>query len=123
MCHVIIYIQAASIGAWNYESHVIENRKLYTEKFNVVLDILEPVMQIYRPKAGLYLWQEVSVDDIDFTRMLLNKENVTVLPGNYTSRKVNNINPEEKTNQNCTGSTIKRLHHCSKPDKNLINSL
>jgi len=44
-------IQAASIAAWGYESHVSENRTLYQAKFNAVLDILKPVMALngYKP--------------------------------------------------------------------------
>jgi len=41
------HIQSASIAAREDEEHVAENRRLYREKFNAVLDILEPVMRIH----------------------------------------------------------------------------
>ncbi len=34
-------VQKASIAAWNDEEHVRENRRLYAEKFNAVLPLLE----------------------------------------------------------------------------------
>jgi N-succinyldiaminopimelate aminotransferase len=48
-CAMSHYIQEASIAAWSDESHVVENRNLYREKFDAVLDILGPVMDIYKP--------------------------------------------------------------------------
>ncbi len=92
-CSMAPYVQEASITAWNDESHVIENRKLYREKFDAVLGILTPVMKVYRPSAGFYLWPETPIDDVDFTIRLISSCNVTVLPGSYTSREVDGINP------------------------------
>ncbi|MDH4234937.1 MAG: succinyldiaminopimelate transaminase, partial [Gallionella sp.] len=45
-------IQAASIAAWNDEAHVAENRRLYTEKFSRVYEILKPVLPVTLPDAG-----------------------------------------------------------------------
>ncbi len=92
-CAMSPYIQDASVAAWNDESHVMDNRNLYREKFNAVLDILGPVMEIYQPQAGFYLWPKTPIDDVEFTRLLLENENVAVLPGSYTSRDVDGINP------------------------------
>ena len=85
--------QQASILAWNDEQHVIENRKLYTQKFDAVLKILQPVMQVSRPDAGFYLWPRTLVSDTEFARNLFASENVTVLPGQYLSRASHGINP------------------------------
>jgi len=87
------FTQAASIAAWQDEIHVIQNRKLYREKFAAVLEILAPVMNVYRPEAGFYLWPEVPISDQTFTQQLFSKQNITVLPGSFLSRTANGINP------------------------------
>jgi N-succinyldiaminopimelate aminotransferase len=48
--------QLASIAAWNDEEHVKENRRQYTQKFNAVLDILSPVLDVKQSDASFYLW-------------------------------------------------------------------
>jgi N-succinyldiaminopimelate aminotransferase len=85
--------QAASITAWNDENHVKENRKLYIEKFDAVIDILNPVINVSLPDAGFYLWLNTPVDDEVFARDLYQQQNVTVLPGRYLSRQSHGINP------------------------------
>ena len=85
--------QAASIAAWSDELHVRENRALYRAKFDAVLEILEPVMDVARPAAGFYLWAGTPTDDLSFARELYARENVTVLPGSYLSREVRGTNP------------------------------
>lgn len=89
--------QAASVKAWSDENHVIENRRYYREKFDAVLDILLPVMNIQKPQAGFYLWPETPTvngkNDQDFARELFGQENVTVVPGSFLSREAHGINP------------------------------
>lgn len=85
--------QAASIAAWNDESHVQENRRLYTRKFDAVLPILNGVLEVQRPDAGFYLWAHTPVDDDTFARELFAREHVTVLPGSYLSRSTATGNP------------------------------
>jgi len=85
--------QAASIRAWQDESHVIENRAMYREKFAAVLDILSPVLDIRIPDAGFYLWPHTPVDGEVFARGLLVHANVAVLPGSYLSRMTAAGNP------------------------------
>ena len=92
-CAMPGYTQAASIRAWQDESHVIHNRKLYCEKFTAVLDILAPVMNVQHPQAAFYLWPEVPAPDTTFARDLYASMNVTVLPGSFLSRTANDINP------------------------------
>ncbi len=77
--------QMASILAWNDEAHVAENRRLYQAKFAAMLPILKPVMDIYAPEAGFYLWPQVG-DDERFTRELYEQQHVMTLPGSYLSR-------------------------------------
>jgi len=85
--------QAASITAWNDEQHVVINRQLYREKFEAVLAILSPVMNVTLPEASFYLWAETTISDTDFARRLFDEQNVTVLPGTFLARDNNNNNP------------------------------
>ncbi|MCK5719802.1 MAG: succinyldiaminopimelate transaminase [Thiomargarita sp.] len=87
--------QMASIAAWNDEKHVIENRILYRQKFNAMLDILSPVVVVEIPVAGFYLWLKTPIDDQVFASRLFAEQNVTVLPGSFLSRTVAGINPGE----------------------------
>jgi N-succinyldiaminopimelate aminotransferase len=92
-CAMPLYVQAASCAAWRDELHVVENRERYREKFDAVLEILSSLLSLRRPEAGFYLWPELPIDDIEFTRGLLAHENVTVLPGSFLARTVRGQNP------------------------------
>ncbi len=85
--------QAASVAAWNDERHVVENRRLYLEKFTVITASLAELMPIKMPDASFYLWIKAPFNDLDFTRQLYRDYNVTVLPGSYLARGVGDINP------------------------------
>jgi N-succinyldiaminopimelate aminotransferase len=90
-------IQTASIAAWNDEAHVIENRRLYREKFAEVTPIVAKYLDTVVPDAGFYLWASVAkstnISDTEFARELLRQYNVSVLPGSYLAREVDGINP------------------------------
>ena len=85
--------QAASIAAWRDETHVRDNRALYREKFNAVLDVLGPVLKVQMPDAGFYLWPRTPIDDTEFARGLYAQQNVTLLPGSFLSRDAHGENP------------------------------
>ena len=85
--------QDASIVAWKDEIHVLENRKLYREKFTAVIDILSPVLDVTAPAGSFYLWPELPIDDENFTRRLYEQQNVAVMPGSYLSRDTEHGNP------------------------------
>ncbi len=87
--------QAGSIAAWNDEAHVLENRSLYRQKFDAVIDILSPVLEVERPDAGFYLWPRVGGDETGFARALFAAEHVTVLPGRFLGRETAAGNPGE----------------------------
>ncbi|MDH5357292.1 MAG: succinyldiaminopimelate transaminase [Gammaproteobacteria bacterium] len=85
--------QSASIVAWQDEDHVTYNRELYREKFDAVLEILSPIMNVSLPQAAFYLWAETPITDTDFARRLFDEHNVTVLPGSFLARDTDNGNP------------------------------
>jgi N-succinyldiaminopimelate aminotransferase len=82
-------VQQASIAAWGDEKHVIENRRLYAEKFDAVV----PILNAARPHGGFYLWLETPGDDADFARRLHHEYNVLVLPGSFLARDAAGGNP------------------------------
>jgi N-succinyldiaminopimelate aminotransferase len=92
-CAMPVQTQLASVAAWSDEEHVRANRTLYREKFDAVLEILSPVMDVQRPDGGFYLWPSVGSDDAAFCRDLYVTEHVTVVPGSYLSREVDGFNP------------------------------
>jgi len=92
-CAMPPHTQATSVIAWQDETHVEENRRLYREKFAAVLEILSPVMEIPKPQASFYLWAKTPIDDVTFTRDIFEQQHLNVVPGSYLSREVDGINP------------------------------
>ncbi|HAT31128.1 MAG TPA: succinyldiaminopimelate transaminase [Janthinobacterium sp.] len=89
-------VQAASVAAWNDETHVEENRAKYRAKFAAITPLLRQVMQVELPDAGFYLWADVSrtgLTDTQFAQRLYREYNVTVLPGSFLAREAHGINP------------------------------
>lgn len=92
-CSMSPPVQHASAIAWQDEEHVEENRRSYDEKYDAVLPILKPVMQVERPDAGFYLWPKLPVDDTTFTQTMLRNQNVALVPGSYLGREEAGHNP------------------------------
>lgn len=92
-CAVPVPTQVASVVAWNDDKHVQDNRRLYQQKFQAVIDILSPAMNVRRPPAAFYLWPETPMDDERFAKELYAKQNLAVLPGSYLSRDTPSGNP------------------------------
>lgn len=86
-------VTAASIAAWNDEGHVEDNRAQYRAKFDAVLPVLEPVLDVRRPQASFYLWAGTHGSDTLFTRDLYAQTGVTVLPGSLLAREAHGANP------------------------------
>jgi N-succinyldiaminopimelate aminotransferase len=87
--------QTASAVAWSDESHVIDNRCLYRQKFEQVLDLLSATLAPQKPQAGFYLWAKTPIADTEFAQRLYAEQNVTVLPGRFLARDQNGVNPGE----------------------------
>ncbi|MEI6707449.1 MAG: succinyldiaminopimelate transaminase [Methylococcales bacterium] len=96
-CAMPLPTQYASISAWQDESHVIENRRLYREKFTAFIDSLADVCEIKRPPASFYVWlkipDNIALNDTEFTQQLFAQQNVTVLAGSFLSREFQGCNP------------------------------
>lgn len=92
-CSMPVQHQLASIAAWNDEAHVLENRDQYRRKFEAVIEILSPVMDVQKPDASFYLWAKTPIDDDTFAQGLFEQQNLTVLPGRYLSRETDGILP------------------------------
>ena len=74
------------------EAHVVENRRLYREKFAAVVPLLREALEVDVPAGAFYLWTRVG-DDERFARGLYERQHVTVLPGSYLSRETAAGNP------------------------------
>ncbi|MEQ1598604.1 MAG: succinyldiaminopimelate transaminase [Methylotenera sp.] len=92
-CAMSPTVQAASIAAWNDEAHVIENRRLYAEKFNAVTPMLSKVLEVEMPDAAFYLWARSKESDTALAVKLYRDFNITVLPGSYLAREAHGENP------------------------------
>lgn len=93
-CAMSLAVQHASVAAWRDEAHVRQNRTYYREKFDAVVPILAPVLDVSPPEAGFYLWARVpGDDDTRFARELFAATHVTVLPGQYLARDAHGTNP------------------------------
>ena len=64
------------------------------------MPILQPVLQVQWPDAGFYLWPRIpesmiaaGMDDTVFAQQLYAQYHVTVLPGSYLARNVQDVNP------------------------------
>ncbi len=86
-------VQMASIAAWKDEAHVIENRRLYREKFAAFYERVNPVLPLTMPQAAFYFWANVGGDDTAFARDLYANTGITVLPGSYIGRDAHGVNP------------------------------
>ena len=99
-CAMPVPTQFASVAAWQDETHVINNREAYRQKFDAVLEILNGVLDVKKPDASFYLWAKTATTRTPmkgelFAQKLFEAQKVTVLPGSYLAREANGINPGE----------------------------
>lgn len=85
-------LQAAAARVWADEAHVVENRRLYAEKYDIADALLSGVPGYASPQAGFFLW--LPVEDGEAAALKLWTETgVRVLPGAYLSQTVDGANP------------------------------
>lgn len=94
-CAMPVPTQLASVAAWEDESHVLDNREAYRQKFDAVLEILDGVLPVSKPDASFYLWPKTPIKGEDFAQQLYAQQKVTVLPGSYLARSADGLNPGE----------------------------
>lgn len=85
-------LQRVAETVWADEAHVIENRRLYGEKYLAADEIFAGVNSYRGPEAGFFLWLPVEDGEAAALR-LWQQTGVRVLPGAYLSRDVNGDNP------------------------------
>ena len=88
-----VAVQHASIAAWHDEAHVVENRRLYAQKFAKATPLIASRLACSVPDAAFYLWARTPISDTEYARQLYAQRNVTVLPGSYLSRDASGSNP------------------------------
>lgn len=89
-------LQMAAARAWSDEDHVIENRRLYREKYDLADQVLGDTPGYAAPEAGFFLWLPVSerfADGAEAALALWQASGVRVLPGAYLSQDTADGNP------------------------------
>ncbi|SEQ70304.1 aminotransferase class I/II-fold pyridoxal phosphate-dependent enzyme [Thalassovita taeanensis] len=85
-------LQRVAEAVWADETHVIENRRLYGEKFVAADQIFSGINSYLPPDAGFFLWLPVE-DGEEAALKAWRETGVRVLPGAYLSRDVAGGNP------------------------------
>ena len=88
-------LQRAATKVWGDEKHVVENRALYAEKFQMADAVFDGISAYHSPEAGFFLWLNVG-DGERAALKLWQETGIRVLPGAYLSRDVNGQNPGKK---------------------------
>ena len=81
--------QHVAIAAYGDETHVQENRKLYSAKFDLADQIIGDRYDYKRPAGGFFLWLDVSKcgGSEVVTKRLWQEAGVRVVPGRYLARE------------------------------------
>ncbi|MGC1779039.1 MAG: aminotransferase class I/II-fold pyridoxal phosphate-dependent enzyme [Xanthobacteraceae bacterium] len=82
-------MQHVAIAAYNDETHVEENRRLYREKFDLADQIVGDRYGYERPAGGFFLWLDVSAQGGSeaATLRLWREGGLRVVPGRYLARE------------------------------------
>jgi aspartate/methionine/tyrosine aminotransferase len=85
---VPVTLQHVAVAAYNDERHVEENRRLYSEKFDLADRIIGARYGYRRPAGGFFLWLDVSAQGGSeaVTKKLWRDAGVRVVPGSYLAR-------------------------------------
>lgn len=85
-------LQAAAAAVWDDDAHVVRNRALYAEKYEIADRIFAGVPGYESPQAGFFLWLPVG-DDEAAALKLWKETGVRVLPGSYLAQDSDGCNP------------------------------
>lgn len=122
-CAMPLPTQHASIQAWQDERHVVENRRLYREKFAAFIDILGDVCTVIKPPASFYVWLKTPIADTEFAKQLFAQQNITVLPGSYLSRDCDGVDPGLNHVRIALVAPLDECIDAAQRIKNFLNSL
>ncbi len=86
---VPVPLQQVGVAAYGDEKHVQENRRLYSEKFDLADQIIGDRYDYTRPAGGFFLWLDVSQygGSEAVTKRLWQEAGVRVVPGRYLARE------------------------------------
>jgi N-succinyldiaminopimelate aminotransferase len=122
-CAMPLPTQHASIQAWQDERHVVENRRLYRQKFAAFIDILGDVCTVIKPPASFYVWLKTPIADTEFAKQLFAQQNITVLPGSFLSRDCDGVNPGMNHVRIALVAPLDECIEAAQRIKNFLNSL
>jgi aspartate/methionine/tyrosine aminotransferase len=82
-------MQHVAIAAYGDEKHVVENRRLYREKFDLADQIVGDRYRYRRPAGGFFLWLNVAAQGGSeaVTQQLWRAAGLRVVPGRYLARE------------------------------------
>ena len=95
---VPVPLQHVAVAAYNDEAHVVENRKLYSAKFDLADQIIGDRYGYVRPAGGFFLWLDISKfgGSEAVTKRLWKDAGVRVVPGRYLAHEqTDGSNPGE----------------------------
>jgi N-succinyldiaminopimelate aminotransferase len=92
-CALPVPTQWASAAAWQDETHVVENRRAYREKFAQAQEILQPHIALQQPEGGFYFWLKTPSPGVEFARQVFSQCHITLLPGEFLAREGAQGNP------------------------------
>ena len=90
---VALPILAASAAAWQDETHVVANRKLYQERLAWAARYLGKRLPFRKPDGGFFLWLDVGHGE-DAALKLWREAGIRVLPGAYMGREAEPGKPQ-----------------------------
>jgi N-succinyldiaminopimelate aminotransferase len=112
-------MQHVAIAAYGDETHVVENRRLYSEKFDLADQIIGDRYSYRRPAGGFFLWLDVAAQGgSEAAALKLWREGgLRVVPGRYLAREqADGSNPGENyirvamvQNKEITAEALHRL--------------
>ena len=88
-------LQKVAERVWADEGHVIENRHLYQQKFEIADKVFGEIPGYQSPEAGFFLWLPVKDGEASALK-LWQETGVRVLPGAYLAREVEGFNPGQE---------------------------
>ncbi len=91
-CPLPMPLQMVAARVWAEEDHVVENRRLYDEKYRIADHILGDTPGYASPEAGFFLWLPVA-DGEQAALKLWREVGVRVLPGAYLGHDDGRGNP------------------------------